>query len=298
MRLAIATADWSNVYTWLLPSLGGVVIFGTLLYIARLNANDNRFEIERLRKLRNRSTLTAEEQSYIFYRKTIADRDMWLEFATAINPLLPEYFQAGKLRPTDGVWCELASLIGIHRLGDEPDKNALYSGLKGSHSWSQLDFGAEFVTVGELFRLGSKDVEVTIGGELTEASLTPMKFSRHPNGGGIVATTATVSDDARVEFDAIVLDHANISAGSTIAKSSRIFDFARLSEGVRVDENCTIFGFAMIGRGAKIGSNSALGGSIEIRPNEIVATDSVGSDIAIWRRVLAGRFRPYCTPKA
>jgi|APSaa5957512622_1039677.scaffolds.fasta_scaffold127311_1 UDP-3-O-[3-hydroxymyristoyl] glucosamine N-acyltransferase len=48
-------------------------------------------------------------------------------------------------------------------------------------------------------------------------------FHRHPNGGGLVAETASVHPDAYIESGAIIFDHTKIDSNARIRKGTKIF---------------------------------------------------------------------------
>ena len=71
----------------------------------------------------------------------------------------------------------------------------------------------------------------------------------HPNGGGFVASTATVSVNAYVGPDAQVLDQA------IVADNSRIEDFAIVQHSASVAGNAIISGLAVVGENADVYGN-------------------------------------------
>lgn len=68
----------------------------------------------------------------------------------------------------------------------------------------------------------------------------------HKNGGGIVADTATVSDDSIVDQNAEVWGNAMIMNSSKILDQARVYGNAYVSDGVTLEDNVEVFGTAEV----------------------------------------------------
>lgn len=76
--------------------------------------------------------------------------------------------------------------------------------------------------------------------------------SRHKNGGGIVADTATVSDDSIVSPHAEVGGNAMVMNGSKILDRSRVYGNAYVSDGVTLEDEVEVYGTAEVKYGIVI----------------------------------------------
>jgi hypothetical protein len=72
----------------------------------------------------------------------------------------------------------------------------------------------------------------------------PVPAHRHKNGGGMVADTATVSDDSTVGFYAEVGGNAIVVNGCKVLDRSRVYGNAFVSNGVTLEDNTEAFGTA------------------------------------------------------
>jgi carbonic anhydrase/acetyltransferase-like protein (isoleucine patch superfamily) len=92
---------------------------------------------------------------------------------------------------------------------------------------------------------------------------------RHPNGGGIVAKTAKVSNDSFVGSDAVVYDSAIVMNQSSIEGNARIHGNAFVANGAKIKNDVEIFGSAEVNAPIVIFGNS----KISITPKIVLGFD-------------------------
>ena len=111
------------------------------------------------------------------------------------------------------------------------------------------------------------------------------RYSRHDNGGGLVAPGAAVADSARigpmtyVEHGAQVGPGSRIGHGSWIDRDATIGNRTVIGDGVRIGRG------TVIGNRVHIGSHSRIGSSVLIEHGVHLETDSTVPD---GSEVLAG----------
>lgn len=80
----------------------------------------------------------------------------------------------------------------------------------------------------------------------------PVPSHHHKNGGGIVANTATVSDDSIVDPQAEVGGNAMVMNGSKILNRVRVYGNAYISDGVTLEDDVEVYGKAEVRYGIVI----------------------------------------------
>ncbi len=80
----------------------------------------------------------------------------------------------------------------------------------------------------------------------------PVPSHHHKNGGGIVANTATVSDDSIVDPQAEVDGNAMVMNGSKILNRVRVYGNAYISDGVTLEDDVEVYGKAEVRYGIVI----------------------------------------------
>nr|MDE6784051.1 hypothetical protein [Ruminococcus sp.] len=77
-------------------------------------------------------------------------------------------------------------------------------------------------------------------------------YSRHPNGGGLVATTASVDASVYVAPDAVVKDYAKVTG------NVKLLDHAVVEGGAQVSGNAVVAGFGMVAENAVVSGNARI----------------------------------------
>ena len=120
------------------------------------------------------------------------------------------------------------------------------------------------------------------------AEVTPEGYTRHPNGGGLVADTASVAPgarvtgNARVDGDAVIDGGASVYGGARVYGSARIGVNARISGDARIGVNARIGGDARIGGNAQIYGDAWIGGNAQIYGDaRIGGTARIGGDAGV-----------------
>lgn len=109
-----------------------------------------------------------------------------------------------------------------------------------------------------------------------------LRYSRHPNGGGMVEASARVHHDAWIDASAYVDPGARVHARAHVAAG------AWIDRGAVVREGATVGRYAHVGPAAVIGRSTRLHEGVVIRPRVRVAdlqsipTDTVVSPGSSW----------------
>ena len=107
------------------------------------------------------------------------------------------------------------------------------------------------------------------------------RYRRHPNGRGLVATTATVDPTAflaasvYVEPGAQVGRSATIATGSWVDREAVVGPGARLGAAVHVGPQAVIGAGAQVGSHCKIGSGARIASRARISPDQQVPSGAV-----------------------
>ena len=96
------------------------------------------------------------------------------------------------------------------------------------------------------------------------AEVTPEGYTRHPNGGGLVADTANVAPGAYVGGNAQIDGNARIDGTAQIYGDARIGGNAQIYGNAWIGGNAQIYGDARIGGTAQIYGNAWIGGNAQI----------------------------------
>lgn len=124
--------------------------------------------------------------------------------------------------------------------------------------------------------------------------------SPHPNGGGFVAATATVSPTAWVDATATVLDQAMVSDDARIegyalvqhqariGDSARVGGYAMVGENARVEEQGTVEGHARIWGGTHIYGDALVSGHSALYYTDVYDTAIVTDNTFCWGAELHG----------
>lgn len=143
--------------------------------------------------------------------------------------------------------------------------------------------------IGRLFRLtnvsGAKD---------TDISQKP-QWSRHPNGGGMVESSATVAEtafvakNARVEMHAVVADHVSIYDIAIVSDDAKLSQHAQIGDSVQVRDNAHVSGYAkiynraVVYESAYVADKASVRGRAEIYGHAKILDNAVVEDQA-WIR--------------
>jgi UDP-3-O-[3-hydroxymyristoyl] glucosamine N-acyltransferase len=119
-----------------------------------------------------------------------------------------------------------------------------------------------------------------------------VRYRRHENGGGLVATGATVDERAYLAQSVWVDPGAVIGAGAHIGSGGWIEPGARIDAGVRIASNVRVGPGAHVGARARIGSRSRIGAQAKVAPGVTLEPDSDLAD----GRVADGRSRSTAGP--
>ena len=78
-----------------------------------------------------------------------------------------------------------------------------------------------------------------------------VQYRHHPNGGGLVAVTATVAKTAKIDLSSIVKDHAEVGSYAKINEGSVICDHAVIGDAAEIHQ-ATIGGNVMVPQGTVV----------------------------------------------
>ena len=122
----------------------------------------------------------------------------------------------------------------------------------------------------------------------------PVAAKPHPNGGGWVADTATVSDTTYVGPNACVFGNASIYGDARVFDNARVSGTTHVSDNAQVADNARVYGNAQVAGNARVYGDSRVSGNavVIITPPKVSRSDGYDFIVAVdtdgINRVIAG----------
>jgi sugar O-acyltransferase (sialic acid O-acetyltransferase NeuD family) len=167
---------------------------------------------------------------------------------------------------------QLYTIVGVIDNGMPNGSKILNYTILGSDSdiGDFINNETEFlITVGQIespnVRIKLADLVVSLGGKLAT----------------IIASTATVSNYAKIEKGTIIMHHCLVNAGSVIGENCIINSKALIEHDVTIENNCHISTGALVNGGVKINQGSFIGSGsvivqmVELPENSFVKANSL-----------------------
>jgi carbonic anhydrase/acetyltransferase-like protein (isoleucine patch superfamily) len=95
----------------------------------------------------------------------------------------------------------------------------------------------------------------------------PVPAHKHPNGGGWVADTATVSDTAYVGPDAWVSGNAQVYGSALVSGSAQVYGHAQVYGSAQVSGSAQVYGSAWVYDNAQVYGSARVYGSAQVYDN-------------------------------
>lgn len=103
-----------------------------------------------------------------------------------------------------------------------------------------------------------------------EVETIPPGYHRHPNGGGLVADTATVARSAYVDRNSRVDEFATLGPSARLFHHARVSGRARIGSMVTLRDNAHVFGQSVLDAGVIVRERGCVGGASWLRGAVIV----------------------------
>lgn len=122
----------------------------------------------------------------------------------------------------------------------------------------------------------------------------------HPNGGGFVASTATVASTAYVGPKAVVIGNASVTGNSRVTGQAVVMDNARIQGNAIIDgfavaggsatvtENAKVIEYAKVNNGANISGSAIIKGSASVFSSTVTGLATVKDNASMWGANLSG----------
>ncbi len=115
-------------------------------------------------------------------------------------------------------------------------------------------------------------------------------FYRHPNGGGWVASSATVHEDTYVNRWAMVMPNARVQkwcelrAGVVVGRRAKIAPYVYVGFFTSLDNDATVYANSVIGGCSSLGEHSTVGEGVVLGRFSHVGSRAVVGDRCIYGR--------------